>query len=161
MAASGYLSRDIRTAADVFAAHEKGSGNAIFVESFEQSWCRFAGTVIECKGQHRTAAIAMVEGLSEDTGRSSAHGVSHESRRGSHSGGDAKQPTIHVVHDSRGEACLARPLWRELEIRNADFVVTLHQESEFAIRKVAIRLGPIVESDPLLVLLDALDQVIW
>jgi len=61
----------------------------------------------------------------------------------------------------RGEACLARPLRRELEIRNADFVVTLHQESEFALRKVAIRLGPIVESDPLLVFLDALDQVIW
>src|SRR5947207_15994213 len=49
----------------------------------------------------------------------------------------------------------------ELEIRHAYFVAALHQESEFPVREFVLGLGPGVQRDPLLILLDPLDQRVW
>src|ERR1700674_1899204 len=96
VAAGGHFTGHAGASPDIFSTHEKRGANMILVESVEQSWRGFAGTVVEGERQNRPAAVAMIEGLAEDAGRASPHGVSHKPGRSGRSGGYADQSTIHT-----------------------------------------------------------------
>ena len=93
--ARGHFAGDVRTTADIFAAHEKRGRHMILVQGFEQFRRRLAGAVVERERQRRFTAVAMIVRLAEHTGGTSPHGVGQKSGACNSAGGYAKQSSVH------------------------------------------------------------------